>query len=77
MADKNENKKDDCSRIPYMWPMGYNTYGMPVDGNMWQGYPMMNQCAWQNYPMRCPMCGNFITMGNCMPYTNTSFPESE
>lgn len=76
MSDKNENKKE-CSKMPYMWPMGYNTYGMGAEGNMWQGYPVMNQCAWQNFPVRCPCCGGFIPMGGCMPWGGTSFPESD
>ena len=77
MSEKNENRKDECAKIPYTWPFGYNTYCMPQEGNMWQGYPMMNQGVWQNMPIRCPMCGNFLSMGGCMPYMNTSFPESE
>ncbi|MDO5478475.1 MAG: hypothetical protein Q4G23_04850 [Clostridia bacterium] len=74
MSDKNEIKKE-CSKMPYMWPMGYNTYGMGAEGNMC--YPMMNQGMWQNFPMRCPCCGGFIPMGGCMPCANTSFPECD
>ncbi len=71
MSEKNENKNECRSKMPYQWPMNYCTYPM-YDG------------MWQNMPRRCPCCGGILPMnyfnpcmGGYMCGETASFPESD